>query len=398
MNIILFDDPHTKTDLLPFTYTRPISHIRIGILEIREKWQKWLHSDYSYLADQYLQEKYPQYKSTKNLYLNACVLPDAALVSGLKNLGEEELLHHEGMLIAAYGNFDHPEELSFEKLSVRYKKVALQLQIMAVRQVYEIFKLNRQALLDDFQLLTQGRTSEPIDDPHTVVYNRQQVFVEEGAQFRAAIINAESGPIYIGKEVEIGEGSIVRGATAICDHSILNLGTKIRGDATIGPHCKVGGEVSNSVIFGYSSKAHDGFLGNSVIGEWCNLGADTNTSNLKNNYTNVKIWNSNQERFIDTGSQFCGLMMGDHSKCGINTMFNTGTVVGVSANIFGSGFPRAFIPSFSWGGAQGFVTFQWEKALEAMPKVMERRKKILTEDDKRILAHIFEVTKKHRSA
>jgi UDP-N-acetylglucosamine diphosphorylase/glucosamine-1-phosphate N-acetyltransferase len=398
MNIILFDDPRTKTDLLPFTYTRPISRIRIGILEIKEKWEKRLPADYSWLSDDYLKGKFPQHKSSKNLYLNGSVLPNQELIASLKELRENELLYQEGLLIAAYGNFDDPNELSFEKLKNHHKPIAFESHIMAIGQVYEIFTLNRQALLDDFQLLTYGRKSAPIDDPHTVVYNKQHVFVEEGARFRAAIINAESGPVYIGREVEIGEGAIIRGATAICDYSVLNLGTKIRGDATIGPQSKVGGEVSNSVIFGYSSKAHDGFLGNSVVGEWCNLGADTNTSNLKNNYTNVKIWNYNREQFTDTGSQFCGLMMGDHSKCGINTMFNTGTVVGVSANIFGSGFPRAFIPSFSWGGAQGFVTFQLEKALDVMPKVMERRKKSLTEEDKKILAHIFEITKKYRSA
>lgn len=398
MNIILFDDPRTKTDLLPFTYTRPVAHIRIGILEIKEKWEKWLPADYSMLTDYYLRGKFPQYKSAKNLYLNGSLLPNQELVSTLKVLREKELLHQDGVLIAVYGNFDDPEELSFEKLKNDYKPVALASPIMAVRQVYEIFTLNRRALIDDFDLLTNGRKSAPIDDPHTVVYHGQQVFVEEGSRFRAAIINAESGPVYIGKEVEIGEGSIIRGATSICDYSVLNLGTKIRGDTTIGPHSKVGGEVSNSVIFGFSSKAHDGFLGNSVVGEWCNLGADTNTSNLKNNYTNVRIWNYGGERFRDTGSQFCGLMMGDHSKCGINTMFNTGTVVGVSANIFGSGFPRAFIPSFSWGGAQGFVTYQLDKALEVVPKVMERRKKFLTDEDKRILAHIFETTKKYRSA
>jgi UDP-N-acetylglucosamine diphosphorylase/glucosamine-1-phosphate N-acetyltransferase len=398
MNIILFDDPLTKRDLLPFTYTRPVAHIRLGILEVKEKWEKWLPADYSYLTEAYLSRKFSQNKSPKNLYLNGSVLPNQALVDALKSLAEDRILHHNGLVIAAFGNFDDPEELSFEKLINQYKLLDFESDFMAIRQVYDIFKLNRQSLIDDFQLLTSGRKSAPIDDPHTVVYNRQQVFVEEGSRFRAAIINAESGPVYIGREVEIGEGSIIKGATSIGDYSVLNLGTKIRGDATIGPYCKVGGEVSNSVIFGYSSKAHDGFLGNSVVGEWCNLGADTNTSNLKNNYTNVRIWNYNQERFADTGSQFCGLMMGDHSKCGINTMFNTGTVVGISANIFGSGFPRAFIPSFSWGGAQGFVTFQLEKALEVMPKVMERRKKFLTQEDKMILAHIFETTKKYRSA
>jgi UDP-N-acetylglucosamine diphosphorylase/glucosamine-1-phosphate N-acetyltransferase len=253
-------------------------------------------------------------------------------------------------------------------------------------------------MIDDFMLLTRGRKSTLVADAHTAVYNPDDIFVEEGASIKSSVLNAETGPIYIGKNTEIGEGSIIRGATAICEGSVLNLGTRIRGDSTIGPFSKVGGEISNSVVFGYSSKSHDGFLGNSVVGEWCNIGADTNTSNLKNNYADVKIWNYAAERFVDTGRRFCGLMMGDHSKCGINTMFNTGTVVGVSANIFGSGFPRTFIPSFSWGGAHGMVTFQFNKALDVMPKVMERRKKTLDEEDVQILAHIFEITRKYRKA
>jgi UDP-N-acetylglucosamine diphosphorylase/glucosamine-1-phosphate N-acetyltransferase len=398
MNIILFDNPSTKIDLLPFTFTRPVAHIRIGILTIAEKWEKQLPGDYSYLTEPYLQNKFLQHKTITNLYINGSYLPNPLLIAEIESLKENQLLSKGALPVAFYGDFDNPREIAYDGLTRTREVVELKSNCLSVSQVYDIFIRNRMALIDDFELLTRGRNSVPVEDTHTALYNPDDIFIEEGAIIKSAVLNAESGPIYIGKNAEIGEGAIVRGATAICEGSALNLGSRIRGDSTIGPFSKVGGEISNSVVFGYSSKAHDGFLGNSVVGEWCNIGADTNTSNLKNNYTDVKIWNYALERFVDTGRQFCGLMMGDHSKCGINTMFNTGTVVGVSANIFGSGFPRTFIPSFSWGGAHGKTTFQLDKALDAMQKVMDRRKKILTDEDVQIFEHIFEITKKFRKA
>lgn len=398
MNIILFDSPATKVNLLPFTFTRPIADIRIGILTIREKWEKWLPGEYSYLTDPYLQVKYPQQRKSQNLYINGSVLPDASLVQTIRSLEDGEYLTREETLVAAQGDFEWISMQALDRVEDNSVKKEYPNEISTLSHVCDIFSKNRNALADDFQLLTKGRKSAGIADIHSTVYQEENVFVEEGVKIRSAVINAENGPVYLGKNVEIGEGSVIRGATAICEGTVLNLGTRIRGDSTIGPFSKVGGEISNSVILGYSSKSHDGFLGNSVVGEWCNIGADSNTSNLKNNYKDVRIWNYGEERFVDTGRQFCGLMMGDHSKCGINTMFNTGTVVGVSANIFGSGFPRTFIPSFSWGGAQGFVTFTFEKALEVMPKVLERRNKSLTEADVQILEYIFETTKKYRQA
>lgn len=398
MNIVLFDNPSTKKDLLPFTYTRPVAHIRIGILTIAEKWERQFPGDYSYLTEQYLQKKYPQQKDITNLYINGSFLPNPFLIAEIESLRENQLLSKDEIPVAFYGDFDDSEEIIISKLTRNRELVELKNECLSLSYVYDIFTWNRIAMIDDFELLTIGRNNAPVEDAHTAVYNPDDIFVEEGANIKSAVLNAETGPIYIGKNTYIGEGSIIRGATAICEGSALNLGTRIRGDSTIGPFSKVGGEISNSVVFGYSSKAHDGFLGNSVIGEWCNIGADTNISNLKNNYTDVKIWNYTAEHFVDTGRQFCGLMMGDHSKCGINTMFNTGTVVGVSANIFGSGFPRTFIPSFSLGGAHGMVTFQFNKALDVVPKVMERRKKTLTDEDVQILAHIFELTKKYRKA
>lgn len=398
MNIILFDHPKTKTNLLPFTFTRPISDIRIGILTIKEKWEKWLPTDYSYLPDDYLSKKFTLHKVKENLYLNGSVLPNSTLVEAVKALKKNQLLLKDHLPIAFFGNTDSVDELDVEIQSKARETVFYSHEIVTVQNVYDIFIKNGAAIRSDFDLLTTGRKSYPITDSHTAVYNPSDIFLEENVNIKFAVLNAEKGPIYIGANAEIGEGSIVKGAASIAENSTLNLGARLRGDVTIGPYSKVGGEISNSIVFGYSNKAHEGFMGNSVLGEWCNLGADTNTSNLKNNYKNIRIWNYGQERFVDTGRQFCGLMMGDHSMSGINTMFNTGTVVGVSTNIFGGGFPRTFIPSFSQGGAKGFSTYHFEMAYDVIGKVFERRKKSLRKVDVDILKHIFEVTKKYRSA
>jgi UDP-N-acetylglucosamine diphosphorylase/glucosamine-1-phosphate N-acetyltransferase len=395
MNIILFDEPTTKKNLLPFTFTRPAADIRIGILTIREKWEHLIKANYSYLTDLYLAQKFPSITTSENLYVNGSILPNAFLAETILNLKNEQVLEKEGVIIAFRGKIDSLEELK-NIGSRENEKISYSRQVKGIKYVYDIFINNGEEIRSDFTLLTKGRTCRSVTDPHTITYNPNDIFIEENVSIRAAVLNAENGPIYIGKNAVIGEGSVIRGATAIGADTVLNLGTRIRGDTTIGPYCKVGGEISNSVIFGYSSKAHDGYLGNSVIGEWCNLGADTNTSNLKNNYKNVKIWNYNAESLKDTERQFCGLMMADHSKCSINTMFNTGTVVGVSANIFGGGFPPSFIPSFSWGGADGMTTYHFQQALDVMPKVFERRKKQLTDEDVLILKHIFDETEKYR--
>ncbi|MCG8310535.1 MAG: GlmU family protein [Cytophagales bacterium] len=396
MNTILFDDPSTKKNLLPFTFTRPVSEIRVGALTIKEKWEKWLPASYSYLTEACLSKKFPTEKTADNLFLNGSVLPGEDLILALKSMKRSQMIVKGEMLIAFYGNIESVEELNSPAFYNKYEKSELKSEVASIQNVYDIFLKNEQANRDDFELLTKGKTSYDIEDPHTRIYNRQNIFVEENVSIKSAILNAEKGPIYIGKNAVISEGSIIRGATSIGENSIISINARIVGDSTIGPHCKVGGEISNSVIFGYSSKGHDGFIGNSVVGEWCNIGADTNTSNLKNNYKNVRIWNYLHEQYKDTGRQFCGLMMADHSKCGINTMFNTGTVVGVCSNIFGSGFPPAFIPSFSWGGAQGFDTYQFEKAMETVPKVLERRGKRLNEEDMELLNYIFKVSKKYR--
>ena len=383
-NIILFDQPEIRDSLLPFTFTRPVACIRVGIITIAEKWEKFLDKDLSFLTQEYLTKKYPVKFSDDNLFINGAVCPNNELVKEIQALPIGAGLYKNDVLIASRNSSEDPLLVDD---SARMEFAG---DITIIDEVVKIFKYNALQIAADFDLLTQGRKSAEINDPHTIVYGIENVFIEEGAVIRAAIINAESGPVYIGKNAQIHEGSMIKGSFALCEGSHVNMGAKIKGDTTIGPFSKVGGEISNSVIFGYSNKGHDGFLGNSVLGEWCNLGADTNTSNLKNNYADVKIWNYGKGGFKDTGEMFCGLMMGDHSKCGINTMFNTGTVVGVSANIFGSGFPRNFVPSFSWGGANGFTTFQLRKVFEVAEIVMSRRGVELDDIEKEILQNIFE--------
>lgn len=390
MNIILFDDPVIRESLLPFTFTRPVAAIRVGILTIQEKWEKWLGLNSSFVTEDYLSKKYTLHKSDNNLWINGGLCPDQGLLRAIDTLKEGQGLVKNDYLILAKSNSHEIEALEDLELKEYDGEITI------IDAPWRIFKKNAEQIRADFSLITANRKSVEINDPHTIFYGKENIFIEEGASIKAAIINAENGPVYIGKNAQVHEGAIIKGSFALCEGSHVNMGAKIKGDSTIGPYSKVGGEVSNSVIFGYSNKGHDGFIGNSVIGEWCNLGADTNTSNLKNDYGNVKIWNFESGSFEDTGETFCGLIMGDHSKCGINTMFNTGTVVGVSANIFGAGFPRNFIPSFSWGGATGFVTYKMRKMIQVAERVMSRRNMDLSDDDKEIFEKIFDITAEYR--
>jgi UDP-N-acetylglucosamine diphosphorylase/glucosamine-1-phosphate N-acetyltransferase len=390
MNYILFDGTH-RTNLLPFTYTRPVAEIRIGILTIREKWEKLLGFTTTTLTEDYLQEKYPMVEMDKNIMINASFLPTDKIVSQIKNLKENEAIFKEDEIVAFYTT-DTQEEVNFDD----YKIYDLEDQFIQIKNTWDIFSYNAIALQADFDLLTKDRESQEIPSNVNAI-NKENIFIEKGATLHFSSLNASNGPIYIGKNAEIMEGSLIRGPFALCNNSTTKMGAKIYGATTIGPHCKVGGEVNNTVFFGYANKAHDGFLGNSVIGEWCNLGADSNNSNLKNNYAEVKLWNYSQERFVKTGLQFCGLMFGDHSKCGINTMFNTGTVVGVSANIYGGNFPRNFIPSFAWGGSAGFKEYNLNKAKEVAKIVMQRRKVNFDEVEEKIFETVFELSKKYRN-
>ncbi|MEC3908356.1 GlmU family protein [Tamlana sp. 2201CG12-4] len=389
MNYILFDGP-SRNSLLPFTFTRPVADIRVGILTIREKWEAYLEYTTTTITEEYLSEKYPMVEMDENVMINASYLPNLELVEMIKNLKENQAIFKEENVIAFFTK-EAQDDIDFEN----YEAIEFNEDIIEIANTWDIFSKNREAIQEDFALLTKGRTSQPIPASNNII-GAENIFIEEGATLEFATLNAGKGPIYIGKNAEIMEGAIIRGPLALCEYSVIKLGAKVYGPTTVGPYSKIGGEVNNAVLFGYSNKGHDGYLGNSVIGEWCNLGADTNTSNLKNNYAEIRLWDYLTEGFAKTGHQFCGLMMGDHSKCGINTMFNTGTVIGVSANIFGSGFPRNFIPSFSWGGHRGFTTYLTKKAFEVATIVMERRKLEFTSQDKAILEHVFEETKKYR--
>jgi len=389
MNYILFDGP-SRENLLPFTFTRPVADIRVGILTIREKWEKHLGFTTTTITEDYLADKYPMVEMEDNIMINASYLPNFELLEIIKSLEENQAIFKNEDIIAFFAK-EAQEDINFES----YHAIEFNNDIIKIEHTWDIFSKNGEAIQEDFDLLTKNRKSQNIPSSNNVI-NSENIFIEEGSKLEFTTLNASSGPIYIGKDAEIMEGSIIRGPFALCNNATVKMGAKIYGPTTIGPHSKVGGEINNSVLFANSNKGHDGYLGNSVIGEWCNLGADTNNSNLKNNYTEVRLWNYQTEGFAKTGLQFCGLMMGDHSKCSINTMFNTGTVVGVSANIFGSGFPRNFVPSFSWGGNSGFTTYLTKKAFDVAKVVMGRKGLEFTEVEAKILEHVFDETKQFR--
>jgi len=389
MNYILFDGP-SRDNLLPFTYTRPVAEIRVGILTIREKWEKYLGYTTTTVTEDYLSDKYPMVELEENIMINASILPNLNLVNVIKGLKENQAVFKKDTVIAFYAK-EAQDNIDFNDFEV----IEFDGDIITIEHTWDIFSKNGEALEEDFNLLTKGKVSQPIPSSNNVI-GAENIFLEEGVDLEFVTLNASKGPIYIAKGALIMEGSLIRGPFALCDNGVVKMGAKIYGPTTIGPQSKVGGEISNSVVFANSNKGHDGYLGNSVLGEWCNLGADTNTSNLKNNYAEVRLWDYSSERFAKTGLQFCGLMMGDHSKCSINTMFNTGTVVGVSANIFGTGFPRNFVPSFSWGGSNGYTTYLTKKAFEVAKIVMDRRKVDFTSQDQAILEYVFENTEKYR--
>jgi UDP-N-acetylglucosamine diphosphorylase/glucosamine-1-phosphate N-acetyltransferase len=395
MNYILFDDQHVRTSLLPLTFTRPVSEIRVGICTITQKWEQMLRSRISFLTEPYLQTKYPQVNTASDVFINGAICPDEALLGAIGSLQKGDRLMH-GDILVAYRPEELPEMLTDIDQIPDIRVQTHQQHITIIRDLCDIYTSNGEQIRADFRRITAGRASRPITDPHTAVYNPGQVFIEEGVEMKACVLNAEGGPIYIGRNAQLHEGTVIRGPISLGEGSVLNMGSKIRPDTTIGPYCKVGGEVSNSVIFGHSNKSHDGFMGNSVLGEWCNLGADTNTSNMKNDYGHVKQWSYNEGGMRDTGRQFCGLVMGDHSKAGINTMFNTGTVVGVSCNVFGGDFPPKYVPSFSWGGASGLEVYHLGKALEVADRAMQRRGLRLDDTDRHILTTVFNLTHTHK--
>jgi UDP-N-acetylglucosamine diphosphorylase/glucosamine-1-phosphate N-acetyltransferase len=391
MAIILFDDNAYYT-LLPLTYTRPVANLRIGILTIAEKWGHYLKSTFSYHTQPYLQGKFPLQLSAENLFINGSVCPDEHLLEAIDKLRTGQALQQSGLLIAVKltegdavefttdQQFDSIQEYGPALISIRYPE--------------DIFRKNDVELRRDFKLLTQNRRSAAISNTNTIIGD--DFFAEDTATAECATFNTKNGPIYLGNRTEVWEGTHVRGALALCDNAQIKMAAKIYGATTIGPKCRVGGEINNAVLWGHSSKGHDGFLGNAVLGEWCNIGADSNNSNLKNNYTDVKLWDYTTQHFRNTGLQFCGLIMADHAKCGINTMFNTGTVVGVSANVFGGGYPRNYIPDFAWGGGHHYEEYKLDKVFETIEKVYARRNAQLNDIERDLLQHVFNLTQPYR--
>ncbi len=411
MNLIFFDLPDHREALKPFTLTRPVAALRVGILTLQEKWERRLSKvsaveQSSHLTEAYLSEKFSLTVAADNLLINAAVYPTEALVQQVVTLQSGQTIAYEGALVAARCPKEALAHLTAAFVrqnlyttvadSVRQDQPSLEANqepgVTVLRHPWDIFTHNEEQIRQDYALITQQRASQEITDPYTRIYQPDQVFVEEGAVIRAAIINAEDGPVYIGKNASVHENAVIKGPFAMLENSHVNIGSKIREATTIGPNCKVGGEVKNTVFLANSNKGHEGFVGNSVVGEWCNFGADTNTSNLKNNYQSVRVWSYAKGAYENTGLQFCGLLMGDHSKCSINTMFNTGTVVGVFANIFGSGFPAKFIPSFTWGGTpgQGDAVYSFDKATEVFDRILRRRGLVLSSVEVSLLKHVFE--------
>ena len=382
---LVFSDAQYWEDFLPLTFTKPISELRCGILTFAERWEKLLDiRDKRYITEEYLEVKYPRYEKKESLLIVPNFLPTENVLDQIKNLQFGEALVYENELLVAKINLENFGLHQIEKMT------DIEEELTVFKHPTDLFSFNEKAINFDFDLLTNGRISQPLSETNGFLGNKEDIFIEEGAEIEFATINAKTGKIYIGKNAEVMEGCNLRGPIALCEGAKFNLGAKIYGATTIGPYSKIGGEVNNIVVQGYSNKGHDGFVGNSVIGEWCNFGADTNSSNLKNNYSEVKLWSYKHKKFVGTGLQFTGVIMGDHAKTAINTQLNTGTIIGVAANIFKTGFPPNLVDNFSWGGMRGDEKFTINKVYEVAEKMMNRRKISLTQADKDILRYIFE--------
>ena len=392
-NIILFDGKF-RNSLLPLVYTRPIGSLRVGILTIAEKWEKILNQSVSFHTAPHLSGKFKLKSAQQNLFIYGGLLPDSEIIKEILSLDQNSTLLYNDLVIAANIGLDSVADFINQDKEFTEKKAVASVQL--IKNLPDIIRLHGSQITADFELLTKNRISSELSGSNRVIGQKDKIFLEPGAKAECAIFNTESGPIYLGKDSEVMEGAMIRGPFGLGDHAAIKMGSKIYPNVSTGPHCKLGGEAGNSVLYAFTNKGHEGYLGDSYIGEWCNLGADTNTSNLKNNYAEVKLWDYQSGRFALTGLQFCGLIMGDHSKAGINTMFNTGTVVGVGCNIFGDGYPRNFIPSFSWGGAAGLTSYSIDKAFEASNAMMTRRGLSLTEEEKNILSYTWEADKQWR--
>ncbi|WP_152287234.1 GlmU family protein [Flavicella marina] len=391
MNYILYDGAF-RENLLPFTYTRPVAEIRIGILTIREKWEKMLGCTVTYLTEEYLEDKFPMVEFEENVFIDASIIPTEKLAEDVSFLERNQAIVYQCEVISFFATQEQ-EEVEFDS----YEMIEYKSDLIRLTSLSEIFSNNYKAIASDFDLLTNERTSSKISSSNTIIGNVENLFVEEGVSMECVSLNVTDGPIYIGKGAVLMEGSHIRGPFSIGESAVLKMGAKIYGGTTVGPNCTVGGEVKNVVFFGNSNKGHDGYLGNSVVGEWCNFGADTNCSNMKNNHSEIKLWSYSEKEFVNSGLQFCGLFLGDYSKLGINTMINTGTVIGVSSNIFGSGFPEKFIPSFSWSGFEKKSIYHLDKAIEDASKMKQLKKEAFTDIDKEILTTVFEISNEYRT-
>lgn len=398
LNLILFDTD-ARHHLLPLTATRPVGELRVGMLTLREKWERRLGGRCSYITQEYLQERFPIAIEEENLILNAGVLPTTELCKLIEQIGPGEALLDNGELIAARLNEQQIEALIEDEQLSELHGIPLPegFELLAINRLWDIVRLNDRAMRDDFELLVKGRKSQPLSDSNRLIGPEDQLFIEEGVELEACTINTKTGPVYIAKNTIVMEGGLLRGPIYLGVECIVKMGAKIYGPTAAGPGCRLGGELKNVVMIANSNKSHDGYLGDAVLGEWCNLGADTNNSNLKNNYSEVRLWDYTSERFERSGMQFMGLVMGDHAKCGINTMLNTGTVIGVFANVFGSGYQKNFIPDFAWGGPDSpHRTYKFSDACETAALVMARRNVEFTEYDKAILYHVYDQTAKFR--
>jgi UDP-N-acetylglucosamine diphosphorylase/glucosamine-1-phosphate N-acetyltransferase len=393
MNYILFDDVTTRSNLKPLTFTRPVADLRVGITTIREKWDSFLGTQTSTLTEKYLEKKFPTVKKANNILINGSVVPNAKLVAQIKKLKTNQAISYEDTIVAyridAEG-LDAANEEAFEQM----EEIEFTDDLIKVNNLWDLFLLNDELIRKDFTRLTEGRKSKKISKTNTIIGDESQIFVEEGAKIEGATLNVTTGPIYVGKNAEIMEGSCIRGPLAMNESAQVKMGARIYGATTLGPYVKVGGEVQNVIFIGYSNKPHDGYLGNSVVGEWCNIGAGTNSSNLKNTYDEVKLWSYTWETFEHTGQQFCGLFMGDHTKVAIQTTFNTGTIIGVGATVFGSGFQRNFVASFTWGGKRHNVN----QIIEIAERMYARRGKEFDKTEADILRNVFKLTHMYRNS
>lgn len=395
--IVLFDSQKRHDDLLPLSFTRPIAEFRVGILSIKEKWEWHSRCRCLTLAVDYLRLKFPLSPIEKALFVAGWILPDKAFISAVKNLKPGESLAIGDELVAYHGTLADFNGLQAAG-TLPGNATQYDGETEMLTYVYDVFRLCHKGISEDYPLLTAGRKSQPLSPTNTVVGDyllpdgQPAIFLEEGASVEGAVINVKNGPVFIAREAEVMEGACLRGPVSLGSHSKINMGAKVYGATAIGPWCKIGGEVNNVIFFGYSNKAHDGFLGNAVIGQWCNIGAGVNASNLKNDYSKIRIWNYPRHTFMRTDLQFCGLIMGDHSKVGVNCMLNTATVIGVGVNLHGAGFPRPFIPSFLEGApGAGFTDVPLKRFYEIAERAMQRRNVPLTDADRVIFERVFEV-------